>query len=178
MKLYFAYGANLHLDNMARRCPKAWPRRSFNLRDWQLVFQTHAQIEPCAGAVVPGALWEITPECEESLDRFEGYPVYYQKRVICTDLGEVMFYHMWHDHAEMPGQGYLDIIRRGYHDWGLDLDQLHQALQITRERVQLDHWWDPDPGYWHASQWAEPEISYPKCAQRWWLDAQPAPGSR
>ena len=77
--LYFAYGANMSIDAMAFRCPAARPVQTLCMRDWRLRFYSHATIEPCEGAEVPGVLWQITPECELALDIFEGHPVYYTK---------------------------------------------------------------------------------------------------
>ena len=73
--LYFAYGANMHPGQMEWRCPNALASRAFILRDWELRFYSHATIEPRKGAQVAGVLWEITPDCESSLDAFEGYPM-------------------------------------------------------------------------------------------------------
>jgi hypothetical protein len=78
--LYFAYGANMCRDAMQFRCPDAQSRGAFLLRNWELQFYCHATIEPRSGSAVAGVLWALTPECEYSLDRFEGFPDYYTKR--------------------------------------------------------------------------------------------------
>jgi gamma-glutamylcyclotransferase (GGCT)/AIG2-like uncharacterized protein YtfP len=81
-KYYIAYGSNLNLAQMARRCPNAKMAGKTILEGWQLTFRTHATIEPKKGAKVPVGVWEITAECERQLDRYEGYPTYYSKETM------------------------------------------------------------------------------------------------
>jgi len=144
MKLYFAYGANLNRDSMHWRCPLARPLRSMYLPDYQLEFSTHATIRPEPGDAVAGALWEISPECEESLDRFEGYPVYYHKRYVRVDGENIMFYAMSDPRPCVPTAGYLTTIAEGYADWDLDLEYLWRAVRTTEE-MQNDLYWSPTP---------------------------------
>ena len=128
MKLYFAYGANLSLDSMAMRCPKARPFQSFYLRGWELGFATHATIRPNPGKVVPGALWRITDECEWNLDSFEGYPKYYTKRILGQDGYEFMVYIMNNPDYGTSYNGYIDLIEDGYQDWNLDTGILYESV--------------------------------------------------
>lgn len=139
-RLYFAYGANLNRDSMRWRCPRARPLRAVYLRDWQLAFSTHATIRPRTGAQVAGALWQITDQCEESLDRFEGYPTYYHKQYITIDGEEVMVYVMNSSGPQAPSAGYLATIAEGYDDWGLDQQWLWQAVKSTEEIIDDLHW--------------------------------------
>lgn len=128
MKLYFAYGANLSHDSMARRCPKARPFQSFYLRGWELGFSTHATIRPNPGKIVPGALWRITEDCEYSLDVFEGYPKYYTKRVLAQDGYEFMVYVMNDPEYGYSYDSYIDLIEIGYEDWQLNKEPLYEAV--------------------------------------------------
>lgn len=132
MKLYFAYGANLNLASMARRCPAAEPLQSYYLEDWQLAFSGVATIRPELGHTVPGAIWAITTDCESSLDIFEGYPDLYIKQQVHTELGTVMFYVMTKDPPSPPGYGYLNTIAEGYQDWKLDQKYLTQAVMESQ----------------------------------------------
>jgi len=126
--LYFAYGANMCRDSMQFRCPDAQPRGVFLLRNWALQFYCHATIEPRSGSAVAGVLWELTPECEYSLDRFEGFPDYYTKRTWQQDGQWIMFYEMTEPKTGRPSPGYVDNIITSYHDWGLPLPRLQTAL--------------------------------------------------
>lgn len=150
MKLYFAYGANLNLDGMAYRCPKAQPVRSFYLRGWELGFSGVATVRPKKGSQVPGALWKITKECEASLDMFEGWPNLYSKKTIKIGKDEIMFYVMNHDAPAEPQVGYLMTIAEGYEDWNLDLRDLWESVRNTQHEIMIDRyrpnhsWWQSD----------------------------------
>lgn len=128
---YFAYGANLSLDSMSWRCPDARPVSAFYLRDWRLELHCHATIRPSPGESVAGALWLITPECEHSLDSFEGYPVYYNKQLLEQDGIEFMVYIMNEPLSGQPGSGYVDLLREGYRDWQLPQTWLNTACSAS-----------------------------------------------
>jgi gamma-glutamylcyclotransferase (GGCT)/AIG2-like uncharacterized protein YtfP len=126
--LYFAYGANMHPGQMSWRCPAAQAREAFILRNWELKFYGHATIEPKPDAECAGVLWSLTPECEQALDRFEGFPDYYTKRTWQQDGVWIMFYEMTPPKTGRPSSGYVDNIVTSYHDWGLPLSRLQTAL--------------------------------------------------
>ena len=51
-KLYLAYGSNLSLEQMAYRCPHAYPVGTATLPDYQLLFKgsktgSYLTVEPC-----------------------------------------------------------------------------------------------------------------------------------
>lgn len=81
--LYFAYGSNIDLEQMARRCPAAQVVGPATLENYELAFRGSgfATIMPKEGSVVHGLLWSITPLCEQALDRYEGYPRHYTKEL-------------------------------------------------------------------------------------------------
>ena len=65
MAYYFAYGSNLNIAQMSRRCPNAKPiilPQPLYIPDWQLCFRGVADIEPQEGSKLPIGLWKITPE--------------------------------------------------------------------------------------------------------------------
>jgi gamma-glutamylcyclotransferase (GGCT)/AIG2-like uncharacterized protein YtfP len=126
--LYFAYGANMHPGHMRYRCPAAQAKGAFMLRDWQLELYCHATIAQNPHAQVPGVLWDITAECEQSLDAFEGFPSYYTKRTWIQDGVQFFFYEMTNPKSGTPGSGYVSDIRDSYDFWGIDRQYLTQAL--------------------------------------------------
>ena len=87
-RLYFAYGSNINLEQMACRCPAAEVVGSAVLDGYELLFRGNrsgygvATVEPLSGSQVSGLLWKLTPECERSLDIYEGYPRLYEKEDI------------------------------------------------------------------------------------------------
>jgi gamma-glutamylcyclotransferase (GGCT)/AIG2-like uncharacterized protein YtfP len=105
--------------------------KSFYLRGWQLGFATHATIRPHPGRTVAGALWRLTPECEKSLDYFEGYPTYYTKRILEQDGQEFMVYLMNNPKSGSTYASYVNQLEQGYEDWNLDKEYLWSALDQT-----------------------------------------------
>ncbi len=134
-KLYMAYGSNLNLGQMARRCPTARVVGTAMLEGYQLLFNGVATIVPREGAVVPVGIWEIDKRCEEALDRYEGYPSLYRKETLTVELkGEqvdAMVYIMNRDRPALPAYSYYETIEDGYNDVGLDTAHLRKAIEET-----------------------------------------------
>ena len=90
-KKYIAYGSNLNLGQMARRCPTARVIGKGEIKDHELLFRggslsAVATVEPKAGSSVPVLIWEISPRDEFNLDRYEGYPRLYGKEMLEVEL--------------------------------------------------------------------------------------------
>ncbi len=79
---YFAYGANLNIQNMSVRCPNAKPIVPITLNNMRLVFRGVADVEHKKDSILHGAIWDITDKCEASLDIFEGYPTFTEKNTL------------------------------------------------------------------------------------------------
>lgn len=132
--LYFAYGSNLNKRAMARRCPDAAPVGKFFLPDARLVFRGVADCIAEPGSKCPGAVWQISDECEDALDRYEGIGSgFYRKEYlpIAGFRGEskLMLYVMNSSGVMPPSVGYLDTIKQGYRDFGLPAAPLQAAVQ-------------------------------------------------
>jgi gamma-glutamylcyclotransferase (GGCT)/AIG2-like uncharacterized protein YtfP len=121
----------MHPGAMRWRCPDALAKQAFILRDWELRFYSHATIEQKPGAQVAGVLWEITPECELSLDAFEGFPNYYTKRTWIQDGVQFMFYEMTTPKSGRPSEGYVLDIAESYSFWQLPKSLLTESLHDT-----------------------------------------------
>ena len=83
-RLYIAYGSNLNLLQMAFRCPTAEIAGKSELKGYELLFRggrkgAVATVEPRDGGSVPVLLWKIREADEEALDRYEGYPHFYEE---------------------------------------------------------------------------------------------------
>nr|WP_307989842.1 gamma-glutamylcyclotransferase family protein [uncultured Niameybacter sp.] len=140
-RIYAAYGSNMNLEQMGYRCPQARVIGTGTLKGYRLTFRGAtrgvANIEPCIEGEVPIVLWEITEECEEALDRYEGYPHLYIKENVQIGKHQAMAYVMneqyWHMPA-LPSGTYLNTIVQGYTDNGIDLEPLKQAhLECMKE---------------------------------------------
>lgn len=73
-KYYFAYGSNLHLKQMKRRCPNSkyiGRARLLNYR-WQINERGYANVIPLEGHWVDGLVYEIDKVDEAKLDINEG----------------------------------------------------------------------------------------------------------
>jgi len=144
MKMYAAYGSNMNLAQMKKRCPKAQVIGKGELHGYKLTFRGggYANVEVSDQDRVPIVLWAITAECEQALDRYEGYPRLYTKELasIVTVDGEetAMLYVMTKQYAgitAMPSERYFEIIRQGYLDNGIDTALLMKALEITQYEI-------------------------------------------
>lgn len=84
-RYYIAYGSNLNVKQMKMRCPGATILGTAKLKDYELLFKgsktgSYLTIEKKEGSTVPVAIWEVTESDEKSLDRYEGYPIFYYKK--------------------------------------------------------------------------------------------------
>lgn len=148
--LYFAYGSNINLDQMAYRCPAAEVVGPVKLEGYELLFRGNAggngvaTIAPKEGGTVHGLLWKITPACEQSLDRYEGYPHLYDKEPVTvrTRSGQaltVMAYVMtgselWR-HPAMPSEPYYKGIQDGFRQNGLPIAALKKAWEYAAAEI-------------------------------------------
>lgn len=140
-KYYIAYGSNMHLEQMAYRCPNATVYTVGVLKGWRLVFRgsktgAYATIKNCKSSSVPVVVWKITPLCERELDIYEGYPSFYEKRDIYVDTesGRIcgMVYIMNRSCAPgRPSQRYVRTVWQGYEDNGIDTTPLAEALSYN-----------------------------------------------
>lgn len=138
-KLYVAYGSNLNLEQMAQRCPTARIYGVGVLNNWELVYRgsktnSHATIERRQNSTVPVLLWEIRPADEYRLDIYEGFPSYYFKQNVMVETSsgrrKAMVYIM--DKRQRPGapsDRYIETIRQGYIDNGLDMRIFEDSLE-------------------------------------------------
>lgn len=140
--MYAAYGSNMNIKQMEKRCPRAKIYGVGKLHDYSLVFRGkgHANIEKAKGKEVPIVLWQITPTCEEELDKYEEYPHYYIKENIVVsredELYECLVYVMGLDYKNKrisPANDYVETIREGYRDNQIDLGCLNKALEEIDE---------------------------------------------
>jgi len=135
--LYFAYGANTNLEAMAWRCPDAEPVGTTTLPNYKLVFRGVADIVPSKGGRVIGALWRITPDCEAALDTFEGFPNLYIKEYGTMTVDGVEEQVMWYvmrnrNYEAMPAQSYETVLRHGYRDFDMPVEQIDKAIESAR----------------------------------------------
>ncbi|MBQ9377114.1 MAG: gamma-glutamylcyclotransferase [Schwartzia sp.] len=148
MKYYLAYGSNLHVKQMAFRCPSAQVEGISTIEDYELVFRGRyegavATIQPKEGSSVPVVVWSITPADEEALDWYEGFPRLYIKQMFEVELNgdaiNAMAYVMTPGRMYgKPAPSYLRTISTGYETFGLDRRPLALAAKISAARARGD----------------------------------------
>ena len=151
MTLYFAYGSNLNLSQMADRCPGAKAVGPMKLDDWLLVFRGVADIIPSPGSKVSGAVWKLTPACEARLDQYEGCRPdgrgMYRKEYIAIAPfefdgvvhEELLIYVMNSDGIMPPSKYYLDVIKQGFRDFRLKMKPLNDAVEAAHDKKAPSH---------------------------------------
>jgi gamma-glutamylcyclotransferase (GGCT)/AIG2-like uncharacterized protein YtfP len=144
--LYFAYGSNLNLDQMGRRCPAASPLATVTLKDYKLLFCGSnragvATVEPCKGSNVIGGLWLITSDCLRALDIYEGFPRLYERVAldVVDDAGlvynAITYYMVGEPPLSLPSRYYFDVIREGYDDFNLSESALYETVRNQYEQM-------------------------------------------
>ena len=129
---YFAYGSNLHHQQMKRRCADSVFIKKFILENHLLTFRSPykvADINEKKGSFVPGALYEISKSDEKKLDLYEDYPILYKKMYFKYYNNTVMTYIMTKKTIfRYPTERYLNVVKQGYKDCKLDQKYLKKAL--------------------------------------------------
>lgn len=139
-RLYLAYGSNINLEQMARRCPNSKVIGTAMIPDYELEFRGVATIVPKKGAEVPVLMWEIDQQDELNLNSYEGFPRLYRKEIFEMEVNgkirEGMAYLMNYKGIAPPTAQYYNGIKKGYEDNGMDTKYLHDALVRSVEYQQ------------------------------------------
>lgn len=140
-KLYIAYGSNLNVEQMGFRCPAAKLAGTSFLKDWELIYRgsmtgAYATIRRRKGKYVPVGIWEIKSADEAALDRYEGYPTFYQKKTLSFILDgkkqSGLVYIMRPDALPgIPSERYVNTVYQGYMDLNLDCRYLYESLKLA-----------------------------------------------
>lgn len=139
--LYWAYGSNLNVRQMARRCPNARKVKALPVYGAKLVFRSVADviITDNPADVCLGGLWRISRRDEDNLDRYEGIKngLYTKEYFFIRDQSrhyhKVLYYKMASDGVFPPDEIYLNCIVQGYLDFGLDMTKLDSAVRRSWE---------------------------------------------
>ena len=133
---------------MAYRCPTAQLLGRIELEDYCLLFKgskrgAYATIEPEEGSRVPVLVWTIEKEDEKSLDRYEGYPVFYYKKDLKIDLAGkrvAALVYIMDESREYgkPSERYYSVLERAYRKYGFPMEILTEAYEISGENRRGD----------------------------------------
>jgi len=138
-KLYFAYGMNTNVEQMAVRCPTAIPFGKAILSGYRFEFKNYATIVPSPKESVEGVLWTITETDELALDMLEGYPEFYDKKTVSVDHKGQPYIAMTYimgprEQGYPPSNSYYNMVSQGYQTFGLSQRQLLDAKERTNQR--------------------------------------------
>lgn len=138
--LYVAYGSNMNLSQMAHRCPNSSVVCNGELHGWSLVFNVHADIIETEHEedIVPVVVWDIADEDWVSLDMYEGYPNYYDRRGVQVwfedGTSDVAIVYVMTDNRKgicPPDRKYFDCIVKGATENDIDIMYLYDALDYA-----------------------------------------------
>jgi len=152
MKRYYAaYGSNLNIPQMLRRCPSARIIGTSEIPDYRLMYKgsksgAYLTIEKAEGHSVPVGVWEVDGEDELTLDRYEGYPSFYYKAELKLPIrgiysGKIrirrLFVYIMREDRELalPSPYYVRVCREGYKAFNFDKTILDEALEYTMKSV-------------------------------------------
>lgn len=144
--LYAAYGSNLNLDQMKRRCPTAKLVGTSTIPNSTLLFKSRGHsggvldIVKKKNCAVPVALYEITQADEKALDVYEGFPNLYVKKAVTVILDGVerraMMYVMNENAGctpAIPTIFYYNTVIQGYLQHGFNVANLLKYSQASWE---------------------------------------------
>lgn len=134
-QLYIAYGANVSFDVMNERCPNAKFLGTMAMRDYMLVFRGVADMVRAEGKTANVAIYELSDECVESLNKYESVPSRYKVRKIDLEVdGErrtaimyVMIKEKKAQGQQKPFAAYEECLRKGYAEAGLPVEDIDSA---------------------------------------------------
>ena len=130
LRLYFAYGSNLHLGQMAKRCPESRYVGVAKLHHYQFQINNrgYANVVPSPGSCVEGIVYRLSLTDEVRLDKSEGVPTAYQKYPLNVELFTTPIEHVARAVPELAEE--LEALPR-YHNSGDFLHHLRgQSTQV------------------------------------------------
>lgn len=146
MRYYIAYGSNLNIVQMSIRCPKAKIAGTTTLDGWALAFKgsktgSYLTIEKKKGAKTPVTIWRVTAEDEKALDRYEGFPNFYNKENMTVTMSSGRkidaFVYIMNEGSDygMPTKAYVRTCLSGYQFFGFDPKILEKAIKATERKM-------------------------------------------
>lgn len=141
---YFAYGSNMNLKQMKKRCglDTFKPICKAYLPGYKFLYDGYshsrggavANIVESENSIVWGALYHITKECLQRLDKYEGYPTFYKRKEVTIKTDDEKEYLAWVYYRESEREGeppheYRQIILEGAKNWRLPDDYIEKFLK-------------------------------------------------
>ena len=153
MRFYFAFGANMEVEGMARRCPgaKAVGIGSLEHHRFAIVHPGYATVIPAMGSKVYGVLWLISTRHLAVLDAYENLPLgLYGRAEKGVRYGaRLMRAHTYFVLRPKPGRaqlGYLeDCVLPAARHWGLPQSHIAAIEAFRVAPGARDPWREDQP---------------------------------
>jgi hypothetical protein len=154
MPLYFAYGSNMDVAAMAKRCPRARAIAPARLNRHRQAVMREGWLTAVRDprAVVHGVLWDLTLADMPALDRYEGvaqglYRKAIQSVVTCAGPKSALVYFGANGGPGSPPQDYMEAVLAAAGSWGLPRDALltlaprasQRAVEAARDETMKVH---------------------------------------
>lgn len=156
-RYYLAYGSNLDMERMGRRCPYAVPIGTTEIGGYRLLFKEshtgyYATIEQDANESVPAAVWMLSEFDELLLDKYEGCPRYYYRKQFLLPVRSLEGKRMkkkrsctayiLHEERKLgcPSREYFSLLYDGYADWNFPLDTLIRGLSSSIGKADAEQY--------------------------------------
>lgn len=142
-RLYFAYGSNMDPRQMRVRCPDAVRMGRVTLDGFRFLINRRgvATIERDRRSNVMGVLWDLSPRCEATLDRFEGvlWGYYRKQEIIVRDeegleLPALVYIDPVRERG-LPREGYLERVLLGARRAGIPLENFDSYINWARRNA-------------------------------------------
>lgn len=142
-KYYLAYGSNLNLLHMKKRCRDSKPVGTLNLNGYRLAYKgsedeyAYLTVEKSEDNYVPLGVFKVSKKDEAKLDIYEGYPDLYYKAYVPIKIDGVvhkaLIYIMKPEfNYHVPSEEYIQTCIDGYDDFGFDKNLLEEAFEISK----------------------------------------------
>lgn len=133
---YCAYGSNLSLEQMQKRCPEADIVGTGLLRNAELFFAYYAGIKEIAGKICPIGVYKLNARDIATMDRREGMGRAYDRYLVTVDMADgsklrCFTYVKWNQVIEAPSKMYMETVTQGYRDWNLPMSFLKEASEYA-----------------------------------------------
>jgi cation transport regulator ChaC len=135
--LHFAYGSNMDLRMMKRRCPGAGVVGGAVLRDHRFIITKdgYASVAAARGTLVHGLLWRVTPRDLAALNAYENIEagLYRAASLPVQAAGRAVRALVYVSRSGVPGRprlGYMELVAAAARDAGLPADYI-----ATLERI-------------------------------------------
>jgi hypothetical protein len=138
--LYAAYGSNLNLEQMQKRCPTAHLHSRGVIPDASLLFSRVLSIRHAPLSEVPVGLYELKAADVVALDRYEGMQrKVYSRKLVAVNIQDVGYVRCFTyvkntSHLHAPSAEYMSRCLQGYKDWNFQPSRLYRA-RAAAEKV-------------------------------------------